>query len=156
MSFNILLFLHEMYVVEKPLEVHQWDSSNEYPQHMFSWRNKENIYLDIPLFWSYAECVMCMQIWANTANLLQAHNFVQLQLTLVILKFKGLSEVRDIGTSTYQICRTIKPSITIAAENFYFLFLRIRSWHFMWIISLADALHDNVKTYFLWKINNNK
>ena len=71
---------------------------------------------------------MCRQIWANTANLLQAHNFVQLQPTLVILKFEGLSEVRDIGTSTYQICRTIKPPITIAAENnFYFLFLRIRS-----------------------------
>ena len=81
MSFNILLFLQEIYVVEKPLEVYQWGPSNEYPQHMFSWRNKENIYLDIPLFWSYAECVMCRQIEANTANLLQAHNFVQLQLT---------------------------------------------------------------------------
>ena len=156
MSFNILLFLHEI-CCGKPLEVHRWGPSNEYPQHMFSWRNKENIYLDIPLFWSYAECVMCRQIRANTANLLQAHNFVQLQLTLVILKFKGLSEVRDIGTSTYQTCRTIKPPITIAAENnFYFLFNRIRSWHFMWIISLAVASHDNVKTYFLWKINNNK
>ena len=47
---------------------------------------------------------------------------------LVILKFKGLSEVQDIGTSTYQICRTFKPPITIAAENnFYFLFHRIKS-----------------------------
>ena len=26
------------------LEVTQWDASNEYPQHMFSWKNKKNIY----------------------------------------------------------------------------------------------------------------
>ena len=32
---------------------------NEYPQHMFSWRNKENIYLDIPLFWSYSQLMTC-------------------------------------------------------------------------------------------------
>ena len=71
---------------------------------------------------------MCRQIQANTANVFPAHDFVQLQLTLVILKFKGLSEVRDIGTSTYQICRTLKTPITIAAENnFYFLFQIIKS-----------------------------
>ena len=27
------------------LEVPQWGASNEYPQHMFSWRNTKNIYL---------------------------------------------------------------------------------------------------------------
>ena len=31
------------------LEVPQWGTSNEYPQHMFSWRNKKKI----NIFWSY-------------------------------------------------------------------------------------------------------
>ena len=33
-------------------------ASNEYPQHMFSWRNKKKYYLDTPsyfLIWSYTE-----------------------------------------------------------------------------------------------------
>ena len=28
-------------------------ASNEYPQHVFSWRNKKNIYLNIRLIWIY-------------------------------------------------------------------------------------------------------
>ena len=31
-----------------------WGASNEYPQHMFSWRNKKNIYLISPLIWGFA------------------------------------------------------------------------------------------------------
>ena len=32
----------------------RWGASNEYPQHMFSWRNKKNILWIPPLIWSYA------------------------------------------------------------------------------------------------------
>ena len=35
------------------LEAPWQDISNEYPQHMFSWRNKKNIFLIPPLIWSY-------------------------------------------------------------------------------------------------------
>ena len=36
-----------------PLEVPQQGASNEYPQHMFSWRNKKNIYLIPTLILTY-------------------------------------------------------------------------------------------------------
>ena len=35
------------------LEVPRRGASNEYPQHMFSWRNKKTIYRISPLIWSY-------------------------------------------------------------------------------------------------------
>ena len=38
------LFLHENICCGYSLEVPQWGTSNEYPQHIFSWRNKKNIY----------------------------------------------------------------------------------------------------------------
>ena len=37
------LFLHENICCGYSLEVPQWGTSNEYPQHMFLWRNKKNI-----------------------------------------------------------------------------------------------------------------
>ena len=42
------LFLHENICCGHPLEAPRWGASNEYPQHMFSWRNKKNI-MWIPL-----------------------------------------------------------------------------------------------------------
>ena len=42
---NFFLFLHKNICCGYSLEVPQWGTSNEYPQHMFSWRNKENVYL---------------------------------------------------------------------------------------------------------------
>ena len=40
---NIFLFLHENKCLGYSLEAPQCGTSNEYPQHMFLWRNKENI-----------------------------------------------------------------------------------------------------------------
>ena len=37
------LFLHKNICCGCSLEVPQWGASNEYPQHMFSWRNKKDI-----------------------------------------------------------------------------------------------------------------
>ena len=37
------LFLHENICCGYSLEVPQWGTSNEYPQHMFSWKNKKNV-----------------------------------------------------------------------------------------------------------------
>ena len=42
------LIIHENICCGYSLEAPRWDASSEYPQHMFSWRNKENIYL-IPI-----------------------------------------------------------------------------------------------------------
>ena len=47
------LFLHENICCGYSLEVPHAGTSNEYPQHMFSWRNKKNIPW-IPLYWSGA------------------------------------------------------------------------------------------------------
>ena len=40
---NIFLFLHENICCGYSLEVPRRGTSNEYPQHMFSWRNKKNM-----------------------------------------------------------------------------------------------------------------
>ena len=51
-------FLHEKICYGYSLEVPQWANSNEYPQHMFSWRNKKKyqyqyFWLKKCLIWSY-------------------------------------------------------------------------------------------------------
>ena len=43
--FIFFLFHHEHICCGYSLEVPQLGTSNEYPQHMFSWRNQKNIYL---------------------------------------------------------------------------------------------------------------
>ena len=52
------LFLHENICCGNSLEAPRWGASNEFPQHMFSCRNKKNVYLIPPLVWSYD-----MRIW---------------------------------------------------------------------------------------------
>ena len=47
------LFLHENVCCGYSLEAPHWGTSNEYPQHMFSWRNKKNILWIPPLIYSY-------------------------------------------------------------------------------------------------------
>ena len=51
------LFLHENIHCGYSLEAPRWGASNEYPQHMFSWRNKKNIMWIPPLICSYAVCL---------------------------------------------------------------------------------------------------
>ena len=48
------LFLMKKYMLWVLIISPRWGASNEYPQCLFSWRNKENIYLIPPLIWSYA------------------------------------------------------------------------------------------------------
>ena len=43
------LFLHENICCGYSLEVPLWGTSNEYTQHVFSWKNKKNTYLICPL-----------------------------------------------------------------------------------------------------------
>ena len=38
------------------LEAPRRGASNEYPQHMFLWRNKRTIFLLPPLIWEYRDC----------------------------------------------------------------------------------------------------
>ena len=47
-NINILLTSAQKHMLWVSSEVPHWDASNEYPQHMFSWRNKKNI-IRIPL-----------------------------------------------------------------------------------------------------------
>ena len=54
----LLIFLHENICCGYSLEVPQRGTSNEYPQHMFSWRNMKIISIFLVektkhLFWSY-------------------------------------------------------------------------------------------------------
>ena len=44
-SIDIFLISPQNRMLWYLLEAPQWGASNEYPQHMFSWRNKKNIYL---------------------------------------------------------------------------------------------------------------
>ena len=50
----VFLFLHENVWCGYSLEAHWWGASNEYPQHMFSSRNKKNVIWIPPLIWHYA------------------------------------------------------------------------------------------------------
>ena len=47
------LFLHENICCGYPLEAARRGASNEYPQHMFSWRNKTDIMRIPPLICNY-------------------------------------------------------------------------------------------------------
>ena len=51
-AFVFFLFLHKNIFCGYSLEAPHRGTSNEYPQHMFSWRNKKNIYLPT-LIWTY-------------------------------------------------------------------------------------------------------
>ena len=48
------LFPHENVYCGYSSEAPHWGVSDDYPQYVFSWRNKKNIYVDIPLIYSYA------------------------------------------------------------------------------------------------------
>ena len=54
------LFLHKNICCGYSLEAPCWGASNEYPQHMFSWRNKKSILGIPPLIWSYAALLMIL------------------------------------------------------------------------------------------------
>ena len=49
--FVFFLFFHKNIYCGYSLEAPQWGASNEYPQYMFTRRNKENIFLIPPLNW---------------------------------------------------------------------------------------------------------
>ena len=75
------LFLHENIHCGYSLEVPRWGASNEYPQHMFLWRNKKNIMWIPRLICSYVypyKCTVkqfpCLQI---TAGVLFVYFFIK-------------------------------------------------------------------------------
>ena len=49
----LFLFLHKNICCGYSLEAPRQGTSNKYPQHTFSWRNKKNIYMATPLTCSY-------------------------------------------------------------------------------------------------------
>ena len=52
--FNLLYYLFYLFspFLWETTQTHQ-GASDEYPQQMFLWRNKKNIFLILPLIWSY-------------------------------------------------------------------------------------------------------
>ena len=73
------LFLHENIYCGYSLERPWWGASDEYPQYMFSWRNKKNIMWLPPLICSY-EKLFLVQITSVRIQLMTIHWCVQLIL----------------------------------------------------------------------------
>ena len=67
------------------LEAPHWGASNKYPQHMFSWRNKKNIYFQMKkhLIWRYRNIYQCCIFWCY------AHDYV---CKLFIMRKSGMWE----------------------------------------------------------------
>ena len=63
------LFLHKNTRCGYSLEAPRWGASNEYSQHMFSWRNKKNIIP--PLICSYAD--LPTHMWGLVRVLIKCH-----------------------------------------------------------------------------------
>ena len=59
------------YSLEAPLQ----GASNKYPQHIFLWRNKKNIFMLAPPIWSYAVMYMYIgtehDVWDNIDSLVE-------------------------------------------------------------------------------------
>ena len=56
-KFNTFLLLNE-HMLLVFTEAPHGGTSNKYPQHMFSWRNKKKYLLDSPLIWSHVQVIM--------------------------------------------------------------------------------------------------
>ena len=64
-----VLFLHKNIRCGYSLEMPHWDTFNEYPQQMFSWRNKKNIYrIPTPLPPPYLDLGISQHIHTHTDN----------------------------------------------------------------------------------------
>ena len=46
-------FISQLEMNSEHKNICQWEASNKYSQYIFSGKNRENIYLDTPLIWSY-------------------------------------------------------------------------------------------------------
>ena len=55
------------------LEASQWGTSNEYPQHMFSWRNKKNNYQTIPLWNNVSSTISNDSVKCSEKILIRLH-----------------------------------------------------------------------------------
>ena len=98
------------YVVSTSLKGPHQGACSEYPQHIFLWRNKRNI------------------------NILLLK---KVQSTLVISNSRGLIEIlRDIHSSTYQICRIKEKLVRTTTFNKYI---------YNWTLEVKDILK------ILWK-----
>ena len=67
------LFVRKTICCGYSLEVPHWGTSNEYPQHMFSWRNKKNIFLAWLLIWSYDQSSNTTICFPKINQILKSH-----------------------------------------------------------------------------------
>ena len=110
------------------LEAPQWGASNEYPQHMFLWRNKKNIYLRhlsrsmmIVILAAIVQMPVCKRCCPSSKNL---------DLILYSLPLSGKLKI------------------------FFLFFPENRIWHFIHILSNGKNLYEISNPVF-WKNKKN-
>ena len=75
------LFHHENICCGYSLEAPRQGASNEYPQHMFSWRNKKNIYLILTLIYTNGRlCSFNASVQSNLCLTGHYHNTSNLNI----------------------------------------------------------------------------
>ena len=80
-------------------------TSNEYPQHMFLWINKKNIYLDTLLIWSSA-VLLAMTVHSGHILRIYIHNTAGFQHIIILLL-----------KSKYEYFRKLSNSLILMVQN---------------------------------------
>ena len=102
------LFFHESICCGYSLEAPHRGASNEYPQHIFSWRNKKNIMWIPPLICSYGY-VHCQSGSGKRCNLLSWLQGSGVAWTGLFLTLVLLNKLRCQPTSNFQPIRLLDP-----------------------------------------------
>ena len=145
------LFLHENICCGYSLDAPCRGTSNEYPQHMFSWRNKKNIYRIPSLIQTYAVTSFYLELCLQIMSFICDSHKVDFLVSHFIF-----SLWQDLNPSFYQIKILLMLNSTLGKnfsrqhfEVFSYFFQENRLWHFMQIIRWFAW---NVKAYLLGKI----
>ena len=122
------------------LEVPQWGASNEYPQHMFSLRNKKNIMWIPPLICSYGSYAV---VDAQHAD----KNFQQTTFWNIFLIFPENRLWHFMQIVSFEIFPP-ENELWHFKVIFFLFFPENRLWHFMQIVSKEDNLLEISKSVF--------
>ena len=119
------LFLHENVCCGYSLEAPRRGASNEYPQHMFPWRNKKNIMCIPPLICSYVEvpqvCTLALNnlptvgllIWCLT----ERWHIVKLEITWQLPRTQASRQINQPSKTKKQSAVGVTGGMTKMAEK---------------------------------------
>ena len=121
------------------LEVPRRGASKEYPQHMFSWRNKKTIYRISPLIWSYEyESISLsgdlLQIVTQKTDANNAFQEITDQLSWAESHFKNLRNPREIVTEF--VFRRLNFEIALSETHF--------------VLKLILFVHTPIQSNLIW------